>query len=97
MTYHTAAQVSGTAIRLAISKKKFSIGDLQSELTQDVDLELIHQVLHQLESDGWIKESSSSSLTLWQSGPLARELGDTVKFSRDDEGTISVLPDEEDY
>jgi len=97
MSHQTTAQVTSIAIRLAISKKKFSIGDIQSELTQSVDIDLIRQILIQLETENWIEETSSSSLTFWQSGTLARELGDTVRFSKDEEGTVRVLPDEVEY
>jgi hypothetical protein len=97
MPCQTTVQVTGIAIRLAISKKKFSIGDIQSELNQSVEISLIRQILFQLETDGWIEETGSSSLTFWQSGTLARRLGDTVRFSKEEEGTVRVLPDEVEY
>lgn len=96
MASKPAAHITGVAIKLAISKDSFSIGDLQSELAQSADLEQISSILEQLEVDGWVEKDNSTALDMWRSGPLSREYGDMVTYSEDNEGTIPVVPDESD-
>ncbi|MFC6838436.1 hypothetical protein [Halomarina ordinaria] len=97
MVHDTSAHIGGVVIRLAIEKQQFSVADVESETAHHVERATIENVLAQLQSDGWIEATTSQPLSAWKSGELARDYGNMVKYARDMEGTIPVMPDERQY
>lgn len=97
MSSRSVAHITGVAIKLAISKRSFSVTDIQTELKEEKNHEEILPVLQQLEADGWVEEDISSPFERWHSGPRARKYGNTVKFSNPEDGIVDYLPDERYY
>jgi predicted transcriptional regulator len=93
MDYGTAAHVGGVVIRLAIVEPRFSTTEVYASLDDPVDPQLVARVLKQLTEDGWV-ERAGADLEHWKAGTLTRQYGNMMRYRRDIEGTVPVLPDE---
>lgn len=93
MGIQTEAHITGVAIRLAIAESPFTVSTIQDNMDKNAKENLIREVLQQLEVDNWVDETSGP-IPSWKAGPLARKYGNMVKYRREFEGEIPVLPDE---